>query len=188
MAADLVWSERPNDDRDPLEYEDKWGKVNMPNYSFYAPVSGLSINSPHAGLFSRSSQFSLELWLKLPTDPGEDLILVVLQIGELTLTLMRENNACALTLSGRGAHEVKEIPVLSQKWMHFAVVQQSSDQGKLKVVVDFEVAAEFSNKFDMSTVAEKFNMLEALNARALVTEVRLWRVPLSCRQLRNTAR
>ena len=34
LAADLAWSPQPNPDRDPIEYEDKWGKSNTPSYSF----------------------------------------------------------------------------------------------------------------------------------------------------------
>ena len=41
--GDLVWHPQVNPDRDPIDYEDKWGKANQANYSFYAPFSGLNI-------------------------------------------------------------------------------------------------------------------------------------------------
>ena len=109
VATELEWSERPNADRDPLEHEDKWGKVNSPSYSLYAPLSGLSLSCAKDEPFLRGSQFCLELWMKLETELGDDFILAVLQIGEHSLTLMRENNSCALVFSGPGAHEVKPI-------------------------------------------------------------------------------
>jgi len=109
VATELVWSEQPNADGDPLEHEDKWGKVNSPSFSLYAPVSGLTLNGAKDEPFSRSGQFCFELWMKLETEGGDDFILAMLQIGEYTLTLMRENNQCALVFAGRGSNEVKQI-------------------------------------------------------------------------------
>ena len=78
MASELSWSENPNQNNDPLEYEDKWGKVNQPNYSFFAPMSGFSLNNPIDESLLRGSQFSFELWIKLAIEEGEDFILNIL--------------------------------------------------------------------------------------------------------------
>ena len=54
-------------------------------------------------------------------------------------------------------------------------------------MINSEAVAEFAGKFDLTAAKQRFNMLEALNARVLVTELRLWRAALSCRQLKTMA-
>lgn len=43
VASQLDWHPQVNQDGDPIDYQDKWGKVNTANYSFALPQSGLAI-------------------------------------------------------------------------------------------------------------------------------------------------
>ena len=62
---ELTWHSQMNLDRDPLDYEDKWGKQNTANYSFYAPASGLKIvKKENQALSQRTGDVTFELWIK----------------------------------------------------------------------------------------------------------------------------
>lgn len=70
---ELVWHHEVNKDHEPLDYEDKWGKVNSANYAFLAPLSGLTIKKKSA-LISRSEKMTFEMWVK-EAQPSEMLVL-----------------------------------------------------------------------------------------------------------------
>jgi len=46
--SELTWQSQPNADKEPLDYEDKWGKANAPNFSFHAPPHGLVLDEKKA--------------------------------------------------------------------------------------------------------------------------------------------
>ena len=58
-ASELEWEAEKNADNDPVAYEDKWGKVAEPNFSFTVP-SALVFTKAHPALLC----FTLEAWLK----------------------------------------------------------------------------------------------------------------------------
>jgi len=90
-AENLEWNPSVNPDRDPLDYEDKWGKVNTANYAFMAPSSGLQITrKKNQPLSSKAGNFTLEMWLKEP-EPNEYLVLALFTEDKtLSLFLNRE--------------------------------------------------------------------------------------------------
>lgn len=47
LKADLIsWSAETLRDGDPVEHEDKWGKVNVANYSVKCPKDGFELPQP----------------------------------------------------------------------------------------------------------------------------------------------
>lgn len=87
-----MWHPEQNRDGEPLDYEDKWGKANAPNFAFYVPSQGLSIDkkSQNGALSAKSGNVTLDFWLK-EHDMNEMLVLCLLQDAEnLAIYLMRE--------------------------------------------------------------------------------------------------
>ena len=63
--GELGWHKEVNKNRDPVDYEDKWGKANSANYSFYAPPAGLKIaKRENVALCKRTGEMTFEFWLK----------------------------------------------------------------------------------------------------------------------------
>jgi len=91
-AKNLEWHAHANLDRDPLDYEDKWGKVNIPNYAFFAPSSGLHITrQANQALSSKAGSFTFEMWLK-EHEPNDYLLLALFtEEKTLSLFLSRDN-------------------------------------------------------------------------------------------------
>ena len=55
-------------------------------------------------------------------------------------------------------------------------------------MADFAEVAEFSAAFATDATSSELGLLESEGATLLATELRLWRVALSSKQLRNMAR
>lgn len=86
-----------NAEHDPLDYEDKWGKVNNANYSIYVPNQGLKI-AKKAGqaLSKRTGEITLEMWLKEP-EPNAMLVLSLITAeNQASVFLCREDGKLLL--------------------------------------------------------------------------------------------
>ena len=68
------------------------------------------------------------------------------------------------------------------------MTQKGGEDGKLSIISDFAVVAEFAGKFAPDASSSELSLLESKEAILLATELRMWRVALSSRQLRNMAK
>lgn len=90
-GAELVWHQEPNPDGEPLEYEDKWGKSNTPNFAFEVPTEGFALQNKKMAVSAKTGNFTLELWLRESNQVNEMLVLALLtDVDHMSLFLMRE--------------------------------------------------------------------------------------------------
>ena len=145
-GENLEWHQQVNLDRDPLDYEDKWGKVNIPNYALIAPSSGLDITCrANQALCTKAGGFTLEMWLKEP-EPNDYLVLALFtEEKQLSLFLNRENGQliCQLyNLLSKNSPATRSLAesIDLRNWTHLAIQQM---QGKITLFINFEQVAEF---------------------------------------------
>lgn len=77
------------------------------------------------------------------------------------------------------------------RWTHIALRQKSDPSEQLTFAMNFEQMAEFKSALmPLKDSKSEFSILSSISAdqRVLVTEMRLWQVVLSARQLKNMAR
>ena len=88
------WGEEKLPDGEPIEYEDKWGKLNVPSYSvemdgFRGEYEGIktSISPAVMQKFKLQKSFTLEFWFKLQTKPTDNSRLTLIKTSQLSIEL-----------------------------------------------------------------------------------------------------
>ena len=137
------------------------------------------------------------MWIKEPV--AQDMILCSLLYEEnnCSLQMIREENKLLFSLGNlksKDPHLIREVSkeVDLKTWTHIAI--QQSRQQEVQILINFEKVAEFAGQnFGFGSLIDKncenFSFLHAINAEKIdATEVRLWNVNLSAKQLKNMAK
>ena len=66
IQGENIWSTNPLEESEPLDFEDKWGKVSSPNFSVELhKIEGQKLSIQDPGKLKVSKNFTLEFWFNL---------------------------------------------------------------------------------------------------------------------------
>ena len=180
LSSDQAWSEHKLEEREPLEYEDKWGNVSQPNFSVdLAKLTGLEAPNMLGQLISQNS--TIEFWCK--------------QSGFSPLTVL---DKFVLDFSSRkirclevecSFEEQFEHKVEVGQWTHVGLVFSSTRGFKLFLNANLVCKHEgLKPKHGPKYSGKLIHLPKGSKHKIEITEVRIWNVALNLNIISETFR